>query len=251
VDTTDDALTDVSITGNTATGNSDFCQITSGRSAQVRFDVSSNPLINNTNSGIIVSQLTNSSSAGTLTGTISNNPDITVPPPIMVPTEGTGWGIRVHHSGFGDATVAVTDNAITYGGIQSGIQCWTRNGQYATLAATLTGNTVNLINSSSRHGIELIGGGVYPDDYQTFCVDIRNNTAAGADPFLADISLWQRFSSTYGTNPFRLDGLYYPGDIAHLVEIFVSEQGNSGVIEVKEMEPWTVVSYTAADCAQP
>jgi hypothetical protein len=172
-DVTDDASADVDITGNVASGDNDFGQVTANRRATLTFDILNNgsagtPMTFD-NIGITVNLLTSSEASALLKGTIDNNfVNVTS-------ATGTGQSVSVAANGAGTLTAKITNNTLNNAGFREGILVIGREGS-PVLNATITGNIVSTTNGFSADRAIVVQAGAAPGDSPTVCVDIGGST---------------------------------------------------------------------------
>ncbi|HEU0130070.1 MAG TPA: Ig-like domain-containing protein [Mycobacteriales bacterium] len=128
--------------------------------------------------------------ANALSGTVSG----------MTVTNGnseSSSGIWVHAEGAGATRVAVTNNTVSQIAEQ-GILVAAGNGS-SSMDATITGNTVTLLDPGALQGIQ-IDSGTLSGDTTKVCADIKTNTVAS--PLAADV----RVRNLRAGTTFRLPG---------------------------------------------
>ncbi|CAM2064826.1 Tandem-95 repeat protein [Sulfidibacter corallicola] len=236
---------DITVSGHTATGNTDFVQITSNESADVTYDVLNNTNVNNTGGGITCNLGDSSTVTGSLSGFVRNN--------VVVVTGGatSSPAIRVVANGAGTHNATIDNNNVSFNSadVVSTMFIASRDGS-CTLNATVTNNTVAMTAAFGLHAIQA-DCGVTNADTTTLCLDMRGNTATNTNGLQA-IRTRQR-----GTNSiYQLESLSpVNGSNAAAVEGYHATRNpatNAADIDVRTSGTDTVVNYThSAGCTEP
>ncbi|CAM2007921.1 beta strand repeat-containing protein [Acanthopleuribacter pedis] len=238
-DSTDSAVSGITLGTTTATGNATFLQISADDAAQVTYDVNGNTGVSSTNQAFVVGS-PNTATTATLTGQIRNNSFIITAP--------TTDGMRVLAEGGLTHVTAITNNSLTYTGLFSALLVRVSDGS-GSLSATITGNNIQTTNNFGLETIDITSGAA-ATDAGTMCVEVSGNTTSHSGGF-ADIYLRQRFSTV-----FQIEGLGASGVTnGATVEAYLAGQNPaSNLVEVRTSGSGTVVDYDdpgAGGCASP
>jgi VCBS repeat-containing protein len=141
--------------------------------------------------------------AGSVSGMTITNADSELAP-----------GIWVHAEGAGASRVAVTGNNVSQVA-EHGIEVTTGNGS-STMDATVTGNTVTLLDPLALQGIHVDAGTISSDTVKV-CADIKTNVVVSPSN---DIRVRNRFAGT----TFRLPGYAGPATSTSSVVLFLISQ---------------------------
>ncbi len=221
----DTAKLNIDIEANSFTDNTDSAvNITGQDSASVTFTIKDNtPITGHVSSAINVAFLgrVTGTQNGAVKGTVSGNSIGTTG--VAGSGSSGGDGIAINSAAGqvgqgGTVTVAVTNNTIN--GITFGSGISLLNGDGApTMNATVTGNTINLNDTTnSLYSIYAVSG-TLSTDAASMCADIKSNTIANTAAG-AGIRARQRFAGT----TFRLPGFIGSGTDDAAVESFLTGQ---------------------------
>ena len=221
----DTAKMNIYIEANSFTDNNVSAVYISGlESASVKFTIKDNtPITGHVSSAINVAFLgrVTGTQNGAVKGTVSGNSIGTTG--VAGSGSSGGDGIAINSAAGqvgqgGTVTVAVTNNTIN--GITFGSGISLLNGDGApTMNATVTGNTINLNDTTnSLYSIYAVSG-TLSTDAASMCADIKSNTIANTAAG-AGIRARQRFAGT----TFRLPGFIGSGTDDAAVESFLTGQ---------------------------
>jgi hypothetical protein len=195
--------------------------------AQVQFDVSNNgtaaaPFTGAVDSAIRIDLGPSSNAVSLLHGTIHNN--FIGSAAVVDSGSSKGDGIEILSEGQGTTRVAVTNNTIRQYGFFSGVSLENGRG-FASLQATVTGNTVANPGTNAFNGVFVVAGEL-SGDAGLLCLDFGGagalaNTIGGSGPGnAADIGVTQSALTTV-----RLPG--YAGGSTDLAAVVTYLQGRN------------------------
>jgi hypothetical protein len=198
--------------------------ISTDASSHTSFTLANNNVQGAVDSALKIDFGTNSTAAGTLSGTISGNTIGTAGTPDSGSSQTNG--ISATLQGSGTETVAITSNTVRQYSA-NGINVLTRLGA-PTLNATITGNTVANHGTFATNGLLVQAGASSAlPDAGLLCAGITSNSITGAgkndpaDPTSTDFRVRQRFSTTV-----RLPG--YAGASTDTTAVINFIKGNNG-----------------------
>ncbi|HEX8708249.1 MAG TPA: immunoglobulin-like domain-containing protein, partial [Pyrinomonadaceae bacterium] len=242
--TADTSAFELNVTGSTFTNNNDAIQVAASQSANVKFNISNNVNISGNCGGAInIFQANTSTASSLLQGTISGN--------TITQACGPADSLTLNATGAGTAAVAVTNNIINYAGTQRALNIVSGVGN-GSLAATVTGNTVNLTTADPLRAMQAQSG-TLSTDTRKLCLTLSGNTVtrdgASAGAGAASVRVLQRIN-----NVFQIQGLTpNPSTTTAQVSSYLNSQNtfNAAPVTVQGATSSFQVNYTAGNCATP
>ena len=242
-DTFDTSTSTLDIGTSTIQNNNNGIAASASQSADIKFDIHNNTVINNDFVPINFLEATGTTTSSLAQGYIRNNSNINAG---FVSTATDG--IFLQSQGSGRLTVAIQNNVVNYNGTQRAIIAQMGDGT-PTLDFTATGNTVNIssVPSSSNFGIGTNGS--VTGENVTACVDIggagvlANNFAhvsGGSFGAAGDIRV-RRSSGTLGT--YALAGYTAGNDVVAYLNLRNNELTSASSSGTFDTGP--------ASCTQP
>jgi len=245
VPSTSSAATALTLAHNALTDNgSTHLQVNLNGTGSATFSITDNTF-SNPLTGIVSGIEVNSNHTGTAPtqGRINTN-TMTLRPDSQGVTSTNGVAIYVN--GAGTSSVQINANTIKNYSLY-GIDLAAQQGS-GTLNATLSGNQISMASApGGLEGMRLNAGNAGAGESSTLCLNLLNNTSAGAGgPGLGGYVVSQRPNTTY-----QLQG--YTGgasDAAAVAAFIKSRDAGSNGARVRSTSP-RIANFSAATCAVP